>query len=118
MGEELPAVAAAGQETNRSRSSRSGVVPWAGVPRTLPVIRPGGRAYGPASVTTRRGQPAHTGDMGRRIWAILAAVLAIRAAFTAMGWMSALLETFLVIGLIAAVVVIAVSLVAKRRRPG
>jgi subtilase family serine protease len=45
-------------------------------------------------------------------------VLAIWAAFTATGWMSALLETFLVIGLIAAVVVIAVSLVAKRRRPG
>ena len=55
---------------------------------------------------------------GPQDMAILAAVLAIRAAFTAMGWMSALLETFLVIGLIAAVVVIAVSLVAKRRRPG
>lgn len=50
--------------------------------------------------------------MSRMIWTILAVWL----AFTAVGWIFAMLKTFLVIGLIAVVVVIIVWLLAGRAR--
>ena len=61
---------------------------------------------------------AHTGYMGRMIWTILGAILAIWVCFMAIGWIFAMLKTFFVIGLIAVVVFIVVSLVAKRPRRG
>jgi hypothetical protein len=54
--------------------------------------------------------------MGRMIWTILGVILAIWLAFIAVGWIFAMLKTFLVIGLIAVVVVIIVTLVAKLPR--
>ena len=54
--------------------------------------------------------------MSRMIWTILGAILAVWLAFTAVGWIFAMLKTFLVIGLIAVVVVIIVWLLAGRVR--
>jgi hypothetical protein len=56
--------------------------------------------------------------MGRMIWTILGVILAIWLAFIAVGWIFAMLKTFLVIGLIAVVVVIVVTLVARLPRRG
>ena len=85
--------------------------------------RPGVRAQ-PASYRQRRnqltgeavsgGRRAHTWYMGRMIWTILGVILAIWLAFTAVGWIFAMLKTFFIIGLIAVVVFIVVWLVAKR----
>ena len=50
------------------------------------------------------------------IWTILGVILAIWLALMAVGWIFAMLKTFLVIGLIAVVVVIVVTLVAKLPR--
>jgi hypothetical protein len=58
------------------------------------------------------------GTWGRKIWTILGVILAIWLAFTAIGWIFAMLKTFLIIGLIAVVVVIVVSLLARRPRSG
>ncbi len=52
------------------------------------------------------------------IWTILGAILALWLAFTAIGWIVAMLETFVIIGLIAVVVVIVVWLLAGRARRG
>jgi hypothetical protein len=54
--------------------------------------------------------------MSRMIGTILGAILAVWLAFTAIGWIFAMLKTFLVIGLIAVVVVITVWLLAGRAR--
>ena len=54
--------------------------------------------------------------MGRMIVTILGAILAIWAAFMAIGWIFAMLKTFFIIGLIAVAVFIVVTLLAKRRR--
>jgi hypothetical protein len=51
--------------------------------------------------------------MGRMIWTILGVILAIWLAFMAVGWILSMLKTFVIIGLIAVVVVIVVTLVAK-----
>ena len=59
---------------------------------------------------------AHTGDMGRKIGTILGVILAIWVAFMAAGWIFAMVKTFLIIGLIAVVVFIIVSLAAGRPR--
>jgi hypothetical protein len=56
--------------------------------------------------------------MSRAIWTILGAILAVWLGFAALGWIFATLRTFLVIGLIAAVVVIVVWLVAGPVRRG
>jgi K+ transporter len=56
--------------------------------------------------------------MGRIIGKILGAILAIWLAVTAAGGIFATLKTFLIIGLIAMAVVIAVWLVARRPRRG
>jgi hypothetical protein len=56
--------------------------------------------------------------MGRLILTILGAVLAIWLAFAAIGWIFAMVKTFILIGLIAVVVFVVVSLVAKSRRQG
>jgi predicted lipid-binding transport protein (Tim44 family) len=64
------------------------------------------------------GRRAHTGYMGRMIWTILGVILAIWLAFTAIDGIFATLKTFLITGLIAAVVVIVVSLLAGRPRRG
>lgn len=64
------------------------------------------------------GGRAHTGNMGRTIWTILGAILAIWLAFMVIGWIVAMIKTFFIIGLIAAVVIIVVSLLAKRPRRG
>jgi len=63
-----------------------------------------------------RGLRAHTGSMGRMIWTILGVILAIWVGFMAIGWIFAMFKTFFVIGLIAVVVFIVVSLVAKLPR--
>ncbi|HEX2317437.1 MAG TPA: hypothetical protein VHJ18_00495 [Streptosporangiaceae bacterium] len=55
--------------------------------------------------------------MGRKIGTILGVILAIWVAFMALGWILAMVKTFLIIGLIAVVFVI-VSLVAGRARDG
>jgi predicted lipid-binding transport protein (Tim44 family) len=68
-------------------------------------------------VTARgRRRGAYPGRMGRIILTILGAILAMGLVFTATGWIFAMLKTFLIIGLIAVVVFIVVSLLAKRRR--
>jgi hypothetical protein len=54
--------------------------------------------------------------MGRMIGRILGAVLAIWLIFMAIGWLTAMLKTFIIIGLAAVAVFIVVSLVAGRRR--
>ena len=54
--------------------------------------------------------------MGRIIGAILGAILSVWFIFTAIGWFSAVFKTFLITGLIAAVVFIVVWLLAGRRR--
>ena len=56
------------------------------------------------------------GYMGRMIWTILGVILAIWLAFTAIGGIFAMLKTFVIIGLIAVVVFIAVSLLSRRSR--
>jgi hypothetical protein len=61
-----------------------------------------------------QGRQAHTGYMGRTFGTILGAILAIWLAVTAAGGIFATLKTFLIIGLIAMAVVIAVWLVARR----
>ena len=50
------------------------------------------------------------------IWTILGAILAIWVAFMALGWIFAMLKTFLIIGLIAVAVFIVVSLMARPPR--
>ena len=52
------------------------------------------------------------------IWTILGVILAIWLAFTAIGWIFAVLKTFVIIGLITVAVVIVVSLLARRPRSG
>jgi hypothetical protein len=54
--------------------------------------------------------------MGRMIWTILGAILAIWLAFMASGWIFAMLKAFFIIGLIAVVVFIIVWLLAGRSR--
>lgn len=58
------------------------------------------------------------GAMGRIIGAVLGAILSVWFIFTAIGWFSAVFKTFLITGLIAAVVFIVVWLLAGRRRQG
>jgi predicted lipid-binding transport protein (Tim44 family) len=75
------------------------------------------RAGSLANMTARqRRRGAYPGRMGRIILTLLGAILAIGLVFTAIGWIFAMLKTFLIIGLIAVVVFIVVSLLAKRRR--
>jgi succinate-acetate transporter protein len=54
--------------------------------------------------------------MGRIIGTVLGAILGIWVIFTAIGWFSAMLKTFVVTALIAALVFIVVRLLAGRRR--
>ena len=54
--------------------------------------------------------------MGKKIGTILGVILAIWVAFMALGWILAMVKTFLIIGLIAVVVFVIVSLVAGRAR--
>jgi hypothetical protein len=54
--------------------------------------------------------------MGRKIGAILGAILAIWFTFSTIGWFSLMLKTFVITALIAAVVFIVVWLLAGRRR--
>jgi hypothetical protein len=54
--------------------------------------------------------------MSRIIGTILGAMLAIWGIFSAIGWFTAMLKTFVIVGLIAAVVFIVVWLLAGRRR--
>jgi hypothetical protein len=54
--------------------------------------------------------------MGRKIGAILGAILGIWVIFTTLGWFTVVLKTFVITALIAAVVFIVVWLVAGRRR--
>ena len=68
-------------------------------------------------MTSPPGLPGeYPGGMGRMIFTVLGAVLAIWVAFMAIGWVFAMLKTFLIIGLIAVAVVIVVLLVSKHRR--
>jgi len=56
--------------------------------------------------------------MGRMIGTILGAILAVWVGVSAIGWISATLKTFVVVGLIAVVVFIVVAVVAKLPRRG
>ena len=68
-------------------------------------------------MTARHRAPgAYYRHMGRIIGAILGAILAIWLIFTTIGWFSAILKTFVITGLIAAVVFIVMWLLAGRRR--
>ena len=68
-------------------------------------------------MTAPRWTPgAYYWHMGRIIGKILGAILAIWFVFTAIGWFTAMLKTFVITGLIAAVVFIVVWLLAGRRR--
>jgi hypothetical protein len=58
------------------------------------------------------------GAMGRIIGAVLGAILSVWFIFAAIGWFSAVVKTFLITGLIAAVVFIVVWLLAGRRGGG
>lgn len=49
---------------------------------------------------------------------LLGAILAIWLAFMAVGWIFAMVRTFVIIGLIEVVVFVAVSLLSKRARRG
>jgi len=81
-------------------------------------ISAAGRAAAGQACTTARHRTlgAYYGHMGRIIGTILGAILAIWGIFTAIGWFSAVLKTFVITGLIAAVVFIVVWLLAGRRR--
>ena len=71
----------------------------------------------PGRMTARRRTPgAYYRHMGRIIGKILGAILAIWFILTAIGWFSAMLKTFMITGLIVAVVFIVVWLLAGRRR--
>jgi hypothetical protein len=61
---------------------------------------------------------AYSGGMGRMVVTILGVVLAIWLLFMVIGWALAMLKTFVIIGLVAVVVVLVVSLLARSRRPG
>jgi predicted tellurium resistance membrane protein TerC len=54
--------------------------------------------------------------MGKTIVTILGVILAIWLILMVIGWVFAMLKTFFIIGLIAVVLFIAVSLVARTRR--
>jgi hypothetical protein len=54
--------------------------------------------------------------MGRMILKVLGAILAIWVAFLAIGWIFAMVKTFVIIGLIAVVVFIVVALLSRRSR--
>jgi ABC-type bacteriocin/lantibiotic exporter with double-glycine peptidase domain len=56
--------------------------------------------------------------VGKKIGTILGVILAIWVAFMAVGWMFAMVKTFLIVGLIAVAVFIIVSLAAGRPRRG
>jgi L-asparagine transporter-like permease len=56
--------------------------------------------------------------VGRKIGTILGVILAIWVAFMALGWIFAMVKTFVIIALIAVVVFIVVSLAAGRPRRG
>jgi hypothetical protein len=71
-----------------------------------------------ASPVTDR-PPGSTGagilsSVGRVILKTVGAIMAIWAGFTAIGWLFAMVKTFIIIGLIAAVVFIVVWVLAKR----
>ena len=82
----------------------------------LGIATPRPRTGASGMTVSCHGRRAHTGDMGRIIGIILGAIVAIWFAFTAAGGIFATLKTFLIIGLIAGLVVIVVSLLAGRRR--
>jgi len=77
-----------------------------------------GAAGGPLASTTARHRTrgAYYRRMGRIVGTVLGAILAIWLVFTSIGWFSAVFKTFLITGLIAAVVFIVVWLLAGRRR--
>ena len=54
--------------------------------------------------------------MGRIISAILGTILAIWLVFMAVGWIVPLIKTFAIVTVVAVAVVIAVSLLARRRQ--
>jgi hypothetical protein len=56
--------------------------------------------------------------VGRKIGTILGIILAVWVAFMAVGWILAMVKTFLIIGLIAVAVFVVVWLVAGRPRRG
>jgi predicted lipid-binding transport protein (Tim44 family) len=58
----------------------------------------------------------YSGGMGRMILKTLGGILATWLGVTAIGWVFAMVKTFVIIGLIAAVVFIVVRVLAKRSR--
>jgi len=60
--------------------------------------------------------PAHNRGMSRKIWTILGVILAIWVGFVALGWIFAMVKTFVIVALIAVAVFVVVSLAAGRSR--
>jgi hypothetical protein len=54
--------------------------------------------------------------MGRLVLTVLGVILAIWLIFMTIGWITAMVKTFLMVGLIAVAVVLVVSWLAKGRR--
>ncbi|MGK5556587.1 hypothetical protein ACSNOI_33750 [Actinomadura kijaniata] len=54
--------------------------------------------------------------MGRTILTIIGVILAIWLAFTALGWLFSMLKFFFFIGIIAVVVYLVVTVLAKSRK--
>ncbi len=52
-----------------------------------------------------------------RIWKILGGMVASWLGLMAIGWVSSMLKTFFIIGLIVLAVFIVVAVLSKRRRP-
>ena len=80
---------------------------------------PGGRAGYQARPRSRHPdgvQDAYPVRMGRIISAILGTILAIWLVFMAVGWIVPLIKTFAIVTVVAVAVVIAVSLLARRRQ--
>jgi predicted lipid-binding transport protein (Tim44 family) len=86
---------------------------WRNGSRTITITR-----WPPSMTAACQGRQAHTGYMGRIFGTILGAILAIWLAVAAAGGIFATLKMFLIIGLIAMAVVIAVWLVARRPHRG
>ncbi len=64
------------------------------------------------------GGAAYRGGMGKTILMILGVVLAVWLLFTVVGAILSMLKFFFFIGLVAVVVVLAVTLVSKMSRSG
>jgi predicted lipid-binding transport protein (Tim44 family) len=83
-------------------------------PRVATRTSPPDSRFLDAAVARWRARAAYPYGMGRTVLKLLGVVLAIWLAFMAIGGILAMVKTFLIVGVIAVVVFLLVSLVAKR----